>query len=470
MKVVWVRNIGSISLSLLLIASIIVIIANSTAEAAEQAPASTATSGIASEVVAASSSNRFVVWSDNSPGNYEIFFRRSADSGATWKPTVNLSNNPGRSNDEQIAVVGSNVYVVWAQANVQGNLVNIFFRHSPDFGVTWKPFVKITSSETIQFIDPQIATSANNVYIVWQGGDAYFRGSSDNGATWQSIVNLSDDLSAGNAQLAAVESNVFVVWENGAIGRGDIMSRRSTDNGNTWESTFNVSDNPLESTEAKIAASGSRVYVAWAQEMMLGSTSHDIFFRRSTDGGATWKPVRNLSNNDGQSFDQEVAASGSNVYVVWIDETPGNHEILFKRSTDNGATWKSTVNLSNNAAPSLQPIIAASGSSVYVVWSNRVPGNWELYFRASTDNGATWKPFVNLSNNPGVSGNPGNGAFVTGTGIAVSGSHVHVAWQDSTGGDYDILSRRSTDNGATWKSVKNLSNNGGDSSDPQIAM
>ena len=46
---------------------------------------------------------------------------------------------------------------------------------------------------------------------------------------------------------------------------------------------------------------------------------------------------------------QAVAISGDNVYVVWHDDTPGNLEILYKKSTDGGTNFDATVNLSNNA-------------------------------------------------------------------------------------------------------------------------
>ena len=52
---------------------------------------------------------------------------------------------------------------------------------------------------------------------------------------------------------------------------------------------------------------------------------------------------------DGQ-FPPQITASGNNVYVVWSDSTTGNADIFFKRSTDGGATFSSpSINLSNNA-------------------------------------------------------------------------------------------------------------------------
>ena len=53
-------------------------------------------------------SNAYVVWRDNTPGNFDIFFRASQGLG-----TINISNNTGDSQNPQIAVSGNNVYVTW---------------------------------------------------------------------------------------------------------------------------------------------------------------------------------------------------------------------------------------------------------------------------------------------------------------------------------------------------------------------
>ena len=109
------------------------------------------------------------------------------------------------------------------------------------------------------------------------------------------------------------------------------------------------------------AASGNNRFVVWSDKT---PGNYDVFVRRSTDNGATWKPVKNLSNNAGISEIPQIAVSGSNVYVTWRDTAPGNADMLFRRSTDNGATWKAVVNLSNNAGHSIKPQVYVSGSNV----------------------------------------------------------------------------------------------------------
>ena len=202
---------GFIFLSTLLLTSILVLV-NSSAVSAEtdegilSASGSASASGDSGEVAAASGNNRFVVWYDYTPGNYDIFFRRSTDNGANWQPTVNLSTNPGPSYVPQIAVSGANVYVVWSQQTTDGSLADIYVRKSTDNGATWKSIVNI-SNNAGDSTSPQIAVSGSNVYVTWYDqtpgkADIFLRRSADNGSTWKAVKNLSSN--AGFSYLVAV--------------------------------------------------------------------------------------------------------------------------------------------------------------------------------------------------------------------------------------------------------------------------
>lgn len=65
----------------------------------------------------------------------------------------------------------------------------------------------------------------------------------------------------------------------------------------------------------------------------------------------------NLSNNSGNSTDPQIALYQNDVYVIWSDDSGGNGDIYFKRSTDNGTTFGSIENLSNNLGNSTSPLI-----------------------------------------------------------------------------------------------------------------
>jgi Neuraminidase (sialidase) len=453
------RTIGSIFLSILLITSLFVFVNNG----AQAEPSPTAlTSSSSDSVSAASGSNRFLVWVDQTPWNKEIFFRRSTDSGATWNVIVNLSNNPGRSVDPQIAVFGSNVYVAWLQYDSEGQLPNIYLLQSADNGATWEPRVKISNTGGAEGF-PRLAVSGSKVYVAWEEDSGsktsiMLRHSADDGASWKSAVKLTEENTGVGFffEIAASGSNVYVVWcPFTDSDLGDILFRRSTDNGATWKAAENLSDTG-KASQPQLAVSGSKVYVVWSDGF---DEEQDIMFRRSTDNGATWKTVKNLSNDLAESFSPKIAVSGSNVYVAWAGDPPDSNrnDVLLRRSTDSGVTWKSVKDINDSRGAGGSGIeLAASGSNVYVVWQDN-----QILLRRSTDNGASWIAIKDLSNSLEEPIAPQ---------LAVSGSNVYVVWADNAPGNYDILFRRSTDNGAAWKSVKNISNNDGDSFVPQIAV
>ena len=96
------------------------------------------------------------------------------------------------------------------------------------------------------------------------------------------------------------------------------------------------------------------------------------------------------------------------MYIIWRDNAPGNADIFFAASDDNGQTFTNPpLNLSNSAGESDRPGITVFGNNVYVTWDDNTLGNLEIAFAASNDNGQTFtNPPLNLSNNPGDSVEP----------------------------------------------------------------
>jgi hypothetical protein len=69
-----------------------------------------------------------------------------------------------------------------------------------------------------------------------------------------------------------------------------------------------------------------------------------------------------LSNNNGFSEHPQITAYGNNVYVVWADDTFMNREILLSKSKDDGTSFGNIVNISDNLGDSFNQEIAAYGN------------------------------------------------------------------------------------------------------------
>ena len=227
-----------------------------------------------------------------------------------------------------------------------------------------------------------------------------------------------------------------MVWEDDTAGGTEIILARSTNNGVNFAPSRNISNSPGESFDPRIAISGSNVYVVWVDYSLGNSTKSDIMLIRSTNGGANFASAENLSNSPGEASDPRIAVSENNVYVVWEDTTSetGNGEIKFTRSSDGGATFASAKNLSNNNGISFDPRIAVSENNVYVVWEDTTTttagGSSDIFLARSTNNGATFGKVQNLSNNPVESFNPY---------IVASKSKLFVIWSDDKNGDAEII-------------------------------
>lgn len=158
--------------------------------------------------------------------------------------------------------------------------------------------------------------------------------------------------------------------------------------GNYWEP--NIAADPSSSWVYQMVT-----YIN-ASKRCSGCPGTSVFFRASSDGGATWDQARPIWKGDGSGwqFDPhiKVAADGT-IYAVFLQTfDPGT--ILF-RSKDHGQTWSGPVtmngNLTYNDYPELE--ISPSGKDVYVALNTKL----RSYVAVSHDFGASFLPPVQVN-------------------------------------------------------------------------
>src|SRR5215213_3303331 len=368
---------------------------------------------------------------NNNYRNYDIYMKKSTDGGSTFSKEINLSKNPGFSEHPQIAISENNVYVAWIdESTTTIKNQEILFRKSIDGGNTFDNIINLSNSSNADSYNLEITAAGNNVYAVWQETilpNAYDYDTSSSGGV--------------NADNNSDRSSISSSKENSSI-----LFRASIDDGNTFKKIKSLSNSAFKSYP-KIAAFENSAYVAWNVGIVDDSNREDnnannindgIFFTKSFDRGNSFSDTIKLNSDQNSIGESQIAAYGKNVYVVWGGNPDEKivGDIFFVKSSDNGNRFAKAVSLGEQNSLNVE-IISGENNNVYIAWQALLSdGNEEILFKKSSDNGAS---FTNINKN--ISKNEGISEC---TSMAVSqNNNIYVAWEDYTYGNHEILFAKS---------------------------
>jgi hypothetical protein len=348
---------------------------------------------------------------------------------AQWEPDFRLTNDTAGSstysslgNAKTIAVNGNVIHVVWVDDRDGNN--EIYYKCSTDWGQSWGPEIRQTNNSS-NSVSPSVAVSGSLVNIVWNDSNGgantiFYKRSTDGGESWEDAIILTNLAGySTHPTVAASGAGVYVAWYNYLMPWKNnlIYYKRSTDSGESWSSETLLSAFNEWSILPSLAVSGSAVHIVW-QDVNIRS----IIYKRSTNGGETWGMSTQLTDYAGGSMRPSISVSGSFIHVAGESFRDGNFEIYYKRSTDGGSNWGADTLLTYNIHEQFCPSISSSGAAVHIVWQDNRDDNYEIYYKRSVDNGTKWEDEMRLTNNSASSYNPS---------IAVFGTAVNVIWSDT---------------------------------------
>ncbi len=303
----------------------------------------------------------------------------------------------------------------------------------------------------------------------------YFSKSTDAGQTWNPNIRVAGGLSNFTASWAAIDLDnqglIYVTFQSREPGNDrNIYFIKSTDGGMSFLDSVLVND----TTRAlqwrpgiAVDSSGQKVFIAWedARNPNPPNPNYDIYFARSTDGGATFLPSIRIDDTGTDSSWQQFPSigctrSGDTIYVAWDDQRDGTRDVYFARSTNGGQSFEPNIIVNDTAGmiPSVQwnPSLWASMSgNIYIVWQDQTSG-LKTYCDKSTDGGISFDQDILVSD---------SAAFPSHPSIAVDDSdYVFVAWKDArdvgtTG--HDIYFSFSSDSGNTFSPDVRVNDLGG---------
>ena len=338
-------------------------------------------------LVIASPTNFYLVWHDDPTGNMEIYFKKSTNGGTSWGAPVRMTWNSGYSNTPRLCLSpNSNLHVVWFDDTSGAD--EVYYKRSINGGTSWSSPERLT-------------WNTNNSRRPW-------------------IVSNSNN-------------NLFIFWYDSVGFNSDIYYKKSTNNGTSWGTLSRFTWTATQNTHPVAAINSSdHIHVAWFD----GGTVKEIYHKSSTDGGSSWSATHRLTWNTGKTYSPALAIdSNDDLHIVYDDDTAGNPEVYYKKSTNNGNTWTAPSRLTWTSKISrMQTIIADINDDLHLVWGESTLSGYDLYYKNSINSGTTWSTPERLTWNDGWSINP----FLAGD----SAGAVHLVWADDFGYMGEIYYRK----------------------------
>lgn len=333
------------------------------------------------------------------------------------------------------------------------------------------PNVQVTHDTYAAHSEPAIAENPRNPLNL-VGGSKYFTDpahyvfkigysySFDGGCTWTDGGQLPG---FGRAALTSDVSFAFdthndvyaaVLFTDASDKGGGIAVSRSADGGRTFGQPVTVyadptgavfSDKPWIAVDTTSGPRAGAIYIVWSYDTNGacgdGNTcSQGLAFSRSTDGGRTFSPVRQVEGSapfcdypamgrpasstrcDGAlgaipAVEPDGTLAVANDYID-VQTSGKPTKLVVQTSPDGGDTWSAPTLVTTIADIPFMfrperyrnfslPAFASSPrpGELYVTWAGEQHGDADVLFSRSTDNGRTWSAPVRVNDDP-----PGDGA------------------------------------------------------------
>jgi hypothetical protein len=400
-------------------------------------------------------SNVHIVWMDHydrfgNPTMGAIFYINSTDGGISWTEDFNITPMNLDAGYPDIAVEGDNVHVTYCEE--QSSLWQIYYRRSEDSGITWsEEFMLSNSPEDLS--RSVVKVRENDIFTLWSDkkdpiAEVYLRNSSDNGQNWDNEIRMTyDPATCAYPYIAIGNESLHLVWSDWREGAPEIYYKR-----------YPFYPPP---TNLTIDIWGTNLTLNWTTPQNgLSPVDYYLIYRVTDPETFTFSEPEIIYNSSGSGNDllttwNDTTAlldeSNGYYYVVRAiyenGEIDTNENIVGKFVIPLNQGWNLfSIPLAQNDTRISEVLKSIVGKYNIVQWYNAKDGTWHSSTTGLTDINRTMGLWIHMKNKCNLSV---VGALPESTNIALYEGWNLVGYPSLKSRNlYDALS------GITWQAVQ----------------
>jgi hypothetical protein len=339
------------------------------------------------------------------------------------------------------------IWVVWSK-DIEGNLT-LFYKTSFDFGNTWSKEDNLTKElGPGQNVDPAILQVANGtIWVVWASNKPTPPPPPEPDFTLDaSPQNLTIPLGDSD------NSTIIVTSLNNFSDPVDLFVKNEPLGVTTTLDPSQVTPPPNGTANSTLT-----IYVATTAKpgnytmSVIGSSgdkSHKVdIYLEITESTTT------TSSDTSLSIEEETSTTSSSSSSLEED-----YEVYYKVSHDNGATWSVDFQLTNNSVDDFSPSFTQlKNGTIMVVWQSTREGNTDIYYKTTID-GSSWSKEIRLTTHSGLDKGPSI--------MQAKDGKIWVVWASDRTGNFDLFYK--TYDGSVWSDAAQLTYSSDSDASPSI--
>ncbi len=293
--------------------------------------------------------------------------------------------------------------------------------------VTWGTITPLPGPDPNVNVFPKTLQLSNgSVWLIWEKavtgllGEIYLMTYNIYGWSGETrlVSSVYDDIAPSAIQLA--NGTIMVVWSRGTgmTGTYDIWGMGY--NGARWTSPTPLVVAPGDDLDPDLAITGNgNIWMVWSRATSTNGQG-DLYYK--IYNGSTWGPEQPIATDalHEEKLPSVTVTADGRVWVVYEANYLTTPQIWYK--TWNGMVWTNPAPLTNTVNIDKWPSVAQDrNGSIWVFWSRELPNGtsagqtlyqWDLFYKNSTNNGASWSPDTTIV--PNINGDEQHPAIMQG--------------------------------------------------------